>query len=166
MIFYTKNKIPIKVIIDDEDWEKVSKYTWKKYPSCRYVQASINGKTTSISRFVMEAAYGTTIDHINGDRLDNRKCNLRFCTQAFNLKNRKPNKNGKSKYKGVIVLPNNRYRAKINSDNKRYDLGVYDNEHDAVIAYNSAAKVLHGDFVYMNEVPEYVFNYNSKSRFC
>lgn len=155
MILYTKNKVPVPFEIDDDDYEKVSKYEWKKYPSSRYVQATISGETTAISRFVMDAPKGTTVDHINGDRLDNKKSNLRLCNQAQNMKNRKPNKSGMSAYKGVILLPNGRYRAKINSDGKRYELGVYDNEHDAVIAYNAAAKVLHGEFAYMNEIPKW-----------
>jgi hypothetical protein len=93
------------------------------------------------------------VDHINGDRLDNRRCNLRVCNQASNIKNRKPNKNGKSEYKGIVVLKNGKFRSKINSDGKRYNLGVYDTERDAVIAYNVAAKILHGKFAYMNNIP-------------
>ena len=153
----TENKIPVEFIIDDEDYELVSAYVWKKYPSNRYIQASINGKTTAISRLIMNAGKGVSVDHINGDRLDNRKSNLRICSQSQNMKNRKPNKNGKSAYKGVVSLKNGRFRAKIDSDGKRYDLGVYDNEHDAVIAYNAGAKILHGSFAYMNEIPEYEF---------
>lgn len=162
MKLMTDNKIPVEFIIDDEDFEVVSKYSWKKYPSNRYVQASVNGKTTSISRLVMKADKGVSIDHINGNRLDNRKCNLRVCSQAQNIKNRKPNKNGKSSYKGIVVLPNGRFRAKIDSDCHRYELGVYDNEHDAVIAYNVGAKILHGEFAYMNEIPEYKNAQNRK----
>lgn len=144
----------VAVIIDDDDFDAVSEHTWNKYPSCRYVQANIDGQTVSIHRFVMGAAKGSTLDHINGNRLDNRKANLRYCNQAQNMKNRKPNSNGASAYKGVVVLPNGRFRAKINSDGVRYELGVYMCERDAVIAYNAAAKVLHGEFAYMNEIPE------------
>lgn len=153
MEFIVGTKEPVSVKIDTEDWKRVSRYRWHKYPSCRYVQASVNNKTISISRFIMKAVEGVSIDHINGDRLDNRKSNLRVCSHAANMKNRKPNKNGKSSYKGVIILPNGRYRAKIDSDGKRYGLGVYPTERDAVVAYNAAAKVLHGKFAYMNELP-------------
>jgi len=142
------------VLLDFEDLEKVAPYVWNKYPSCRYVQASINNKTTSIHRLVMDAPDGKSVDHINGDKLDNRKENLRFCSHWENMKNRKPNKDGQSQYKGVVVLPNGRFRAKIDSDGRRYGLGVYSSERDAVIAYNAAAKVLHGEFAYMNELPE------------
>lgn len=154
MIIKTNNKKPELVIIDDEDAVRLALHTWYKYPSCHYVTACINNKTTSIHRFIMGAAEGQSIDHINGNRLDNRKVNLRICSHAANMKNRKPNKNGKSAYKGVIILPNGKYRAKIDSDSKRFELGVYPTERDAVIAYNAASKILHGEFAYMNELPE------------
>lgn len=154
MIIHTHNSIPEKVIIDDEDFAKISPHKWRKYPSCRYVQAYTSGKTVAIHRLIMGVEGGQVVDHINGNRLDNRKANLRICAQAANMKNRKPNTKGKSAYKGVIVLPNGRYRAKIDNDGTRYELGVYPTERDAVVAYNAAAKVLHGEFAYMNELPE------------
>lgn len=147
------------ILVDDEDFDKVSAIEWVKYPSCRYIQAHINGKTTSIHRYILGAPDGSNVDHINGDRMDNRKNNLRFCTHAQNMKNRKPNKEGKSAYKGIVVLPNGRYRAKINSDGKRFDLGVYESEYDAVIAYNAAAKVLHGEHCYLNQLPDNTRNH-------
>lgn len=152
-IINTCNRIPEEVWIDDEDFELVSKHKWYKYPSCRYVRTYIDGKAVSIHRLVMGASASQSIDHINGNSLDNRKCNLRFCSQAENMKNRKPNRKGRSPYKGVVVLKNGRFRAKIDSDGKRVELGVYSYERDAVIAYNAAAKVLHGKFAYMNELP-------------
>lgn len=155
IILKTNNKIPIEFTIDTEDMERIQKHTWRKYPSSRYVQAWINGQTTCISRFLLNAPKGTSVDHINGDRMDNRKENLRLCNQAQNMKNRRPNKDGKSQYKGIVVQENGKFRAKIGDKNKRYYLGVYETEHDAVIAYNAASKVLHGEFSYMNEIPEY-----------
>ncbi len=152
-VFLTDNHVPVEVIIDKEDIGRIKPYVWKKYPSCRYVQASIDGETISLSRFIVGAAKGSCVDHINGDRLDNRKSNLRICSHAANTKNRKPNKKGESAYKGVVVLSDGRYRAKIDCDGVRYNLGVYPYERDAVVAYNAAAKVLHGEFAYMNELP-------------
>ena len=153
MIIKTSNRVPEDVIIDDEDYPIVKAYKWYKYASCRYVAAHVNNKTIKIHRLVMGVSDGQSVDHINGDRMDNRKSNLRICSHASNMKNRKPNKDGASNYKGVVVLPNGRFRAKINSDGVRYNLGVYPTERDAVVAYNAAAKVLHGEFAYMNELP-------------
>jgi hypothetical protein len=155
MEIWTHNITPIRVTIDDDDYSKIAPYVWRKYPSCRYVQAWANNKTTAIHRIILDAPDGMVIDHINGDTTDNRKVNLRICQQKFNMRNRKPNKNGRSAYRGITVMPGNKYRAKINCDKTRYDLGVYYNEHDAVIAYNAAAKILYGEFAYMNDIPEY-----------
>jgi len=141
------------ILIDDEDFERVSQYRWGMYPSCRYVTATINGKTTSIHRFVMNAEQGQYVDHINGDRLDNRKSNLRFCSHRANTQNRKLNKNSTTGIKGVCKLKNGRYRAKIGNNGDRLNLGVWETERDATIAYNVGAKLLYGEFANLNNLP-------------
>ena len=141
------------VLVDDDDMVLVRHITWSKSKSCRYVRGWSNGKNISIHRLITGAPDGVSVDHINGNKLDNRRPNLRFCSHSENMKNRRPNINGRSGYKGVVVLQNGRFRAKIDSDGRRYELGVYGCERDAVIAYNAAAKVLHGQHAYLNALP-------------
>ncbi len=78
-------------IIDDADYYQVSKFKWS------YTQNGSNGYAIHASsvgrfylhRFLMNAGKGDLIDHINGDSLDNRRCNLRFCDKTVNNRNRK-----------------------------------------------------------------------------
>jgi hypothetical protein len=79
-------------IIDDEDYELVSKYgRWYENDSGYAIKKTrINGKSVSVRmhRLVMDAPKGLQVDHINGNRLDNRKTNLRCVGQAINVWNK------------------------------------------------------------------------------
>lgn len=141
-----------QVLIDDEDYELLSQYTWRKYAYNRHVHTSINQQTILIHRMLMKPAEGMVVDHINGDPLDNRKANLRVCTQAENTMNRRPNYRGASKFKGV-TKHGKRWRAQINRDGVKYDLGCFDCETQAAAAYNGAAIVLCGKFAHLNKIP-------------
>lgn len=95
---------------------------------------------------------GMVIDHINGDKLDNRRQNLRICTSADNAKNQKvqENKIGKtSRYKGVYWHKRaNKWMARIGG----MYLGIYHSEIDAALVYNEASKKYHGEFGRINEI--------------
>jgi hypothetical protein len=87
-------------------------------------------------------------DHINGNTLDNRRCNLRECTVQQNNQNRK----SKKKYKGVYK-DGKRWYAKIHIKNGREQwLGTYATAKQAAIAYNAAASVRQGEFARLNQV--------------
>ncbi len=93
--------VPLKngqsFIVDDEDFEKVSEYSWHFF-GAGYIGRSkhlgyFNGKQKNkmlyLHRFLTDAPDGQEVDHINGDRLDNRKSNLRFSTRSQNNANKK-----------------------------------------------------------------------------
>lgn len=90
-------------LIDIEDIEKIKDYHWrlrfdKRHPKCTpYVETfkQINKKHTRIHlhRFLMNCPTGLVVDHINHNNLDNRKSNLRICTQSLNSLNKKETKN-------------------------------------------------------------------------
>jgi hypothetical protein len=80
------------------------------------------------------------IDHINGNGLDNRIENLRFCTNQQNQMNQKKRNGTTSKYKGVYFnVPKNKWSAYINLNGENIYLGSYIKETSAAIAYNEAA---------------------------
>ena len=109
-----------KVLVDAEDWERVSKHTWgvnrkrDKFYARTYIRVPghyLKGphkwkqpkyNSVGLHRLILDAPPGKHVDHINGDTLDNRKCNLRLCSIRENLLNRGPNKNNTSGYKGVM----------------------------------------------------------------
>ena len=99
-------KIPLKNIlkeivayafVDEEEFEKINSFKW--YLSNGYARSS---KNEIMHRYIMGANIGDkSVDHINGNKLDNRKSNLRFVTSSQNSQNR-PKKEGRSsKYIGV-----------------------------------------------------------------
>ena len=91
------------------------------------------------------------VDHINGNRLDNRKENLRLATPQQNQMNRKSHRNSTSKYKGVSWdKSRNKWRALIMIDNKYKHIGRYQDEREAALAYDKAARELFGEYAHLN----------------
>lgn len=149
----------IKFLIDGSDYDKIKKYNWfcfyhkklKKF----YIHARRfhNGKITSLRlhRFIMDTPDDLVVDHINGDTLDNRKINLRNCTQSENCRNSIKKKTGKSNYKGVSLKKENlQYVANIFYNGKQKHIGYYDSEDKAAIAYNEMALFCFGEFAKPN----------------
>jgi hypothetical protein len=98
----------IEVLIDDEDLEIITSIPWYANNQSEYIYFSydrkIDGKRSilQLHRFVIKCNdKNKIVDHINGNTLDNRKCNLRICTKSQNAMNSKIGKNNTSGYKGV-----------------------------------------------------------------
>lgn len=91
------------------------------------------------------------VDHINGNKLDNRLQNLRVVTQQQNSWNRGPRKNSQSGLKGVCLhKPTQKWLAKICVDGKQKHLGLFEDKLEAARAYNQAAIEAFGEFAYLN----------------
>ena len=87
------------------------------------------------------------VDHINGNPLDNRRTNLRVCTNAENMRNRGKNKNNTSGFKGVTYFKFAKlWKAQIKVDRKGVFLGYFKTPEAAHQAYCEAAAKYHGDF--------------------
>ncbi len=143
----TKNKY---AIIDDDQYDSLSLYKWHaalRMKSKWYAVTTINGKKMSMHRFLLEPPKGLEIDHINGNSLDNRISNLRSCTHAQNMRNRKLNINNKTGYKGVFMSSSkNKYRAQIRANGIAIHLGYFENALDAYKSYLSAATKIDKSF--------------------
>lgn len=155
-------------IVSDGDYDKLKKWKWrlfyphKKYSpyvvrSCRkgeegWDDGGIKRKKIYMHNYIMNTPKGESTDHINHDTLDNRRENLRICSNRENVINSKRN-DGRSKYKGVWwSKQKNRWIAEVISNKKKYHCGSFKYEKDAAKAYNKKAKELHGEFAYLNEV--------------
>jgi hypothetical protein len=156
-------KIPVNngkfySMIDDEDYKLASKYKWylnQGYASRTEYKKGISS-SMKLHRLIMDCPKGLEVDHINHDKLDNRKTNLRIVThvqQNLNRINR-----GKSGYKGVFYdkwnLWNKRKWAayfcpKLNNKKKIF-LGYFMTKEEAAIAYNKAAAKIYGEFALLN----------------
>lgn len=103
-------------------------------------------KRILLHRLIMNAKQGQYIDHINGDRADNRKCNLRFASLAQNQFNRKLGKDNTSGFKGVSMRGPNRWEAGIKKNRKTTYLGIFKTPEEAHLAYVKAAHEMFGEF--------------------
>lgn len=136
--------------IDDEDYPKVFKLHWTsgKYP----IGYSPETGLIRLHRLILYCPNGYQVDHINGDKLDNRKCNLRLATKSQNMTNQPKNRGG-NRFKGVSRVSNSKkWKAQITKDNKYFHIGNFTTEEEAAIAYNKFALSLHGEFAYLNKV--------------
>jgi hypothetical protein len=93
----------------------------------------------------------TGIDHINGNGLDNRRCNLRSATNSQNQANRRKQKNTSSIYKGVTWNKHaKKWLSQVKFNYEGIYLGLFISEIDAAIAYNAKAKELFGEYARIN----------------
>jgi hypothetical protein len=142
-------------LVDDEDYPMVTMYNWHitgdGYASHRvYVAGSY--KLLYLHRFIARPRSGYMVDHINGDKLDNRRCNLRCVLQSENSQNQIRKGKFSSFFKGVCFDQNaKKYRADIRKEYKRTSLGVYEDPIDAALAYDVAALELYGPDALTNE---------------
>ena len=113
-------------------------------------------KTILMHRVILQRCLGHSkfieVDHINGDRLDNQRSNLRPCNQQQNQGNRK-HQRGSSYFKGVYwSKANKKWTARIKINGKKQYLGYFCHEIDAAIAYNTAAIKHFGEFARLNNL--------------
>ena len=135
--------------IDKDDYDKVKDYYWSITPK-GYVYTSYYNDLYFIHRFITDCPDDKKVDHINRDKKDNRRCNLRICTQKENCYNRM--RENKNKYKGVVKL-DKKYGASVHKDGTTYYLGRFNTPEEAALAYNEKAKELFGEFACLNNIP-------------
>lgn len=127
------------VIIDKEDLEKVMQYRWyiAKNDNGYYAKTNIKEgqkfKSTYMHRLLKDCPKNRVIDHRNGNGLDNRKCNLKICTQKENTNNQKLSSNNTSGYRNICW---NRINKTWDVQIKHKRIGQYNELKDAVIARN------------------------------
>lgn len=138
-------------LVDDEDFQILSGFKWSIDGHGYATRGIVTGpnKTTSVKmhRQIMRLipGDGKLVDHINGNKIDNRKENLRLCTVSENARNRGPTKFNSLGLKGVKKRKN-KFSANIMADGISHYLGVFDNKEDAAYAYAEASKKLHLKF--------------------
>jgi len=150
------------VLIDEDDREIVGKHTWHirsdhgDFRAGTSIKVGGKYRTETLHRYIMEVPKGMSVDHINGNTLDNRKSNLRICKHSENCKNQKKRVNGiSSLYKGVNFRKDiGKYQARISVDFKRLNIGAYAKEDTAARAYNVAAVKYHKEFARLNIIQE------------
>lgn len=108
-------------LIDKEDYDLVKEITWN-LDNCGYVSSLVNGKRVQQHRLIMGCKHkdGLQIDHINRNKIDNRKSNLRTVSQKENQRNKDAMNTSKTGIRGVCYeKERNKWRVQINTDEGR-----------------------------------------------
>jgi hypothetical protein len=158
LVFLTQGKV---AIIDSADAERVLRYKWRFTPSGYAIRGGRKAEglskrdTVYMHRWLLNVPDGFETDHVNRDKLDNRRGNLRVCTHAEN------NRNGavracanSSGFKGVSWHKRSlRWRAYIRVDYRQIHLGHFVTAEEAACAYDRAAIEHFGEFAHLNFPP-------------
>ncbi|QKF94703.1 putative HNH enonculease [Fadolivirus algeromassiliense] len=156
-------KIGGVALISEIDYEIISKYKWSQ-DNRGYVFGSVNSHRIYLHRFIMKAGEGVLIDHINNNKLDNRRENLRFATKKENNMNKKKTIKSitTSKYRGVSFKKrDNHYHSRIMINGKEISLGYYKTDIEAAEAFDMYIVKNNIQFVNLN-FPDKKDEYNKR----
>lgn len=146
--------------VDPEDFDIINKYKWQALVSRGEVRARRNickgGKMFGIlmHRQILNAPEEKKVDHINGDTLDNRKSNLRLCTQGENQMNSQGKRASRTGFKCVYQCPNGKYYVKIGKERKCIYGGTHSTLEEALANYNALVKEHHGAFAVLHTLTQ------------
>lgn len=153
-------------LVSDEDYGRASAVRWcvqtGGHNPSRWLYAygtpEKNGRQISMHRWLFGAAGSITVDHANGNTLDNRRENLRIASHLEQMRNRAPNRTTAgaprpTSYKGVQL--DNRpvprpWRARIRVNGKYVEVGRFATDIEAARAYDAAARKHFGEFARLN----------------
>ena len=138
-------------LVDDEDYEYLNSFKWHcttwGYALCSSGYKDGKQNLTRMHRWVNETPEGMETDHINGNKLDNRRCNLRTVTHSQNAINyHRPNRTG---YRGIEKRGNS-WRACITVNYEKIRLGSHSSAIDAARDYDILARQYHGSAAVLN----------------
>lgn len=156
----------LKATVDDNDYDYLSQFKWhasvRRYKSTHKVYAARkkrkeDGSWTNIymHREIMGVlGKDVEIDHVDNDRLNNQKDNLRLCSGGDNMCNRGKQSNNKTGYKGVFNSNSlsSPWFAQIRINRKQIYLGRYKTKESAAQAYNDGAILYHGKYAKLNNI--------------
>ena len=140
-------------IVDAEDYEWLKQYKWHtdKAQNTYYAVSQKNRKGFKMHRLITGAPKGLFVDHRDHNGFNNRRDNLRLCTNKENQQNKRPMRGKTSRYKGVHRCKSRKmFRAKIRHNGKQMHLGYFENEIDAAKAYDKKAREFFGEFAFLN----------------
>ena len=143
-------------VVDDSDYEWLSQWSWayERY-AVRSTRKNEGPPRRRVYMHRMILQNTDQIDHIDGDKLNNSRVNLRPCTHSTNGQNSRPRKKRaaiSSSYKGVNWhQKSGKWRAVIAVNGECCHIGLFESETDAATAYNFAAEKYFGEFAKLNE---------------
>jgi hypothetical protein len=147
-----------RVTVDTDDLPMLKEYVWSYNVGSGYAYSHTKGPTAMMHKLIAKTPEVMLTDHINSNRLDNRKANLRYATATENAQHTNPwtKETKHSKHKGVCLLANREWPLKkpwmayIGINGKRQYLGYYETQDQAALAYDHAARENFGEFARPN----------------
>ena len=135
--------------VDAADYEWLHRWTW--HLNDGYPSRTEKGKEIAMHREIMQPPKGKVVDHIDGNRANNCRRNLRVCTSSQNKRNRRKRTGSYSVYKGVFYEKrNHKWYAKCHCGDKPIWRGYFDTEAEAARAYDRLAVEWFGEFARLN----------------
>ena len=155
-LFISRKGRVYEVLCDVDIHEQVKNYAWfisKAGYAFSRMGKGRKGKWVYLHRYVIEAKQGDQVDHIDQNKLNNLRANLRLCTSQQNKWNIGLTKRNSSGYKGISWdKKNKKWEANIRIDRKNHKIGRFDSKELAALAYNEVVEQHRGEFAVMNEV--------------
>jgi len=150
-LYNPKHELIAEAIIDADDKDIAAQRKWHLNPT-GYVACS-KPNSDWLSRCVMAPVPdGYDVDHINHDKLDNRKSNLRFATRSQNLGNKLHSPKSLNGFKGITWKGRDKkWVAQITKDYKHIYIGAFFDKRSAAEAYDKKALELFGEFAATNK---------------
>lgn len=139
----------MQATVDDDMYDFLNQWSWYVSSNGYAVRNEYHPKHMTLRMHVLinNTPEGFFTDHINGNKLDNRRSNLRTCTKNENGFNRDKPSNNTSGYKGIYWHKrDNKWRVQLRVDGKKKYIGNYSDLQDAIMARNKAALTYHGGF--------------------
>jgi len=140
-----------QTIVDDADFDFLNQWKWHYNVKYAVGQTGDKGakKRVYLHTLLLKKKPNQFIDHINGNRLDNRRTNLRLCSNRQNQQNRARPSNNTSGFKGVVWnKKSKKWQSGIKINSKQVHLGLFNDKFEAHNAYYEAAKKYFGEFAH------------------
>lgn len=151
----TKGKV---AIVDDEDYERLSKYKWRASPSNATFYAMHNqlGFSVIMHREITGALKGEDVHHVDDNGLNNQRCNLKRMTRSQHRTEHPCGKSptgNTSAYRGVSWDTKvAKWQSQIRKSRRSIHLGYFEREEVAAATYDEAAKYLFGNKARLNGI--------------
>lgn len=145
-------------LVDEDKFDLLNQHSWhasyQKKDDCYLAKTIIDNKSISMHRFLLNITSAKLrVLHINNNKLDNRKENLKVLSgNSFNS-TKKMQRYNKTGYKGVTEITRKemtKYKSQIMVNGKHINLGYYDTKEEAAREYNKAARKYFGELAYQN----------------
>ena len=153
---YNRAQRSLSTLVDDEDYERFNRYRWRLNSKGYAIRSySVDGReiVVALHRAIMQPPDDLVVDHIDHDKLNNTRANLRIITQQQNVMNRRLFKNNSTGFKGV-TFQHGKWLARIEKDGQLVHLGFHDDVKTAALIYDCAARMLFGAKYVWRNLPE------------